>query len=433
MTKVKSADVKYLSLEGGGGKGAAYLGAIRALESRGVLPVAKGQVKGMSGSSAGAITAVLLAMGADATKLEDILGRAEDFTNFFSFSPTGTYRSVAANVPGSWNLKPAKPSWLEALASASPPGQVSPLIDLASSILVKYLAGYLLDAKSYRPMLEAVAAHSDTYAANLFFDRGLFTGMGVRQFFAKHINALLADKLKAKGLEGKGASLSFEDFVALTGVDLCLTGTNLTTRRPAFFSNRYTPTFPVAEAAAISMNFPGVFKPIAVESPAELAGFWIDGGLLNNLPMHAFDALPTFWQTPQPPAGAPGPMPKPAAEEPSLLQPGMLAIRLTDGDEPKAAPGVEDLKQSAQKALDRAQLEPWLILQQLVTDFVAAWQYPAEEGQLRTRQEHDQSIELFCQKLETLNFAPSKAVSDPPIAAAEKKVLAYFDAADRGE
>lgn len=451
MTKVKSADVKYLSLEGGGGKGVAYLGAIRALESRNVLPVAKGQVKGMAGSSAGAITAVLLSMGADAKKLEEILGRAEDFTNFFSFSPTGSYRSVADNVPGSWALTPADPSWLEAFARTTAPAQVAPLVDLVSSVLIKYLAGYLLDGKSYRPVLEAVSAHADTYVTNLLFDRGLFAGMGVRQFFAKHINALLGDKLKAKGLEGKGATVSFEDFVALTGVDLCLTGTNLTTRRPAFFSAKYTPRFPVAEAAAISMNFPGVFKPIVIESPADLAGFWIDGGLLNNLPIHAFDTLPAFWQKPQPATGAgtgtgtgtgtgagtgtgTGAPTKPAPpEEPSLLQPGMLAIRLTDGDEPTGRPAVTDLKKAAQKTLDRAQLEPWLVLKDLVTDFVASWQYPTEEGQLRTRQERDQSIELYCQKLETLNFTPAKAIADPPTQAAEKKVLTYFDAADRGE
>ena len=466
MTKVKSADVTYLSLEGGGGKGVAYLGAIRALESRNVLPVAKGQVKGMAGSSAGAITAVLLSMGADARKLEEILGKAEDFTNFFSFSPTGSYRSVTDNVPGSWALTPANPSWLENFAHTTSPAQVAPLVDLVSSVLIKYLAGYLLDGRSYRPVLEAVTAHADTYVTNLLFDRGLFTGMGVREFFAKHINALLGDKLKAKGLEGKGATVGFEDFVALTGVDLCLTGTNLTTRRPAFFSARYTPKFPVAEAAAISMNFPGVFKPIVIDSPADLAGFWIDGGLLNNLPIHAFDTLPAFWQKPQgatagtgtgtgtgagtgtgtgmpptgptppspptPPASPPPPSPAPP-EEPSLLQPGMLAIRLTDGDEPTGPPAVTDLKKAAQATLDRAQLEPWLVLKDLVTDFIAAWQYPAEEGQLRTRQERDQSIELYCQKLETLNFTPAKAVADPPTQAAEKKVLAYFDAADRGE
>lgn len=431
MPKVKSKDVKYLSFEGGGGKGVAYLGAIRELEQRKVLPLgAQTQVKGMSGSSAGAITAVLLAMGADSAKLAEILGKPDDFVAFFSFSRTGSYRSVAGNVPGTWALAAGKPNWLESFAASSPAGQAAPLVELISSTLVRYVAGYVLDGKALRPMLEAIAAHTDTYVANLIYDRGLFAGMGVRDFFAKHINALLATKLAAEGLAGKGATLSFKDFVRLTGTELYLTGTNLTTRRPAYFSHRHTPDFPVAEAAAISMNFPFVFKPIVIESPPELAGFWIDGGLLNNLPMHAFDKQQSFWQNATPAAGATAPAPT-TPEEPSALDAGVLAIRLSDGNEPVGVPAVKDVKRAAQAALDRAQLQPWLVLSALVADFLAAWQYPAEEGQLRTRQERDQTVELFCQKLETLNFTPAKAISDPPIAAAQKKLAAYFDAAEK--
>lgn len=428
MPKVKPADVKYLSFEGGGGKGVAYLGAIRELEARKILPLGKQtQVKGMSGSSAGAMTAVLLAMGADAKALETILGKPDDFVSFFSFSRTGTYRSVANDVPGTWALAPAKPSWLTSFASASPAGQAAPLLEVISSTLVKYLAGFVLDGKAFRPLLEAVATHVDTYVANLIFDRGLFAGVGVRDFFAKNINTVLAGKLKAGGLEGKGATLSFQDFVRLTGVELYLTGTNLTTRRPAYFSHRHTPTFPVAEAAAISMNFPFVFKPIAIESPAELAGWWIDGGLLNNLPIHAFDTQQSFWQEPKPATPPP-----PPPDEPSTLQQGVLAIRLTDGNAPAGTPKVADLKQQAQALVDRAQLAPWVILEALISDFLAAWQYPSEEGQLRTKRERDQTVELYCQKLETLNFTPSKAISDPPVAAARKALADYFDAAEKG-
>lgn len=71
-------NVHYLALEGGGGKGVTYLGAIRALERLGVLPIdinrpGQNQIRGISGASAGAITALVLAMGADSAELARIL------------------------------------------------------------------------------------------------------------------------------------------------------------------------------------------------------------------------------------------------------------------------------------------------------------------------------------------------------------------------
>ena len=51
----------------------------------------------------------------------------------------------------------------------------------------------------------------------------------------------------------------------------------------------------------------------------------------------------------------------------------MLAIRLSEGDEPVGVPAVKDVKKQAQATLDRAQLQPWLVLAQLVADFAAAW------------------------------------------------------------
>lgn len=71
--------IDYLAFEGGGGKGAAYIGAIKALESHEILRrrtfntsdgkkatiLDSNSVKGISGTSAGAITAVLVATGYD--------------------------------------------------------------------------------------------------------------------------------------------------------------------------------------------------------------------------------------------------------------------------------------------------------------------------------------------------------------------------------
>jgi predicted acylesterase/phospholipase RssA len=72
------SDVRYIALEGGGGKGFAYLGAIGVLEELGVMQ----NVEGFAGASAGAITALLLSIGYTREKLERFLDDT-DFTAFF--------------------------------------------------------------------------------------------------------------------------------------------------------------------------------------------------------------------------------------------------------------------------------------------------------------------------------------------------------------
>lgn len=70
--KISPKDIKFISFEGGGGKGSAYLGALWALEKLKILCWSKNSktggyrlnsIDGISGSSAGAITAMLLATG----------------------------------------------------------------------------------------------------------------------------------------------------------------------------------------------------------------------------------------------------------------------------------------------------------------------------------------------------------------------------------
>ncbi len=70
-----------LVFEGGGVKGVAYVGAFRELEERKIIP----QIKRVGGTSAGAINAVLLALGYTLDETRDILMRL-DFNNFMDDS-----------------------------------------------------------------------------------------------------------------------------------------------------------------------------------------------------------------------------------------------------------------------------------------------------------------------------------------------------------
>ena len=59
-----------LAFEGGGVKGIAYAGAIKVLEEENILT----DIKRIAGTSAGAITAPLIALGANSNDIADIVG-----------------------------------------------------------------------------------------------------------------------------------------------------------------------------------------------------------------------------------------------------------------------------------------------------------------------------------------------------------------------
>lgn len=78
MHKPNKEDIHGLAISGGGGKGQFYVGAIAALEKEGVLD----KIKTFAGTSAGALTAIPLALGCGASELADIV-RGTDFRAFF--------------------------------------------------------------------------------------------------------------------------------------------------------------------------------------------------------------------------------------------------------------------------------------------------------------------------------------------------------------
>ena len=89
IERVASSNVEYLCFEGGGGKGVIFLGALQELERQRILRFRsgrldpQGQIKGVAGSSAGALTAVLLSCGFTARDLQRLLFGGFDFNLFF--------------------------------------------------------------------------------------------------------------------------------------------------------------------------------------------------------------------------------------------------------------------------------------------------------------------------------------------------------------
>lgn len=91
--------IEYLTFEGGGGKAIAYLGAIRVLEKIGILPYIKGNeesLKGIAGTSGGAITSFFLAMGLNADEI-DSHTKNDNYDNFYDEPTPSVYKAVVYN------------------------------------------------------------------------------------------------------------------------------------------------------------------------------------------------------------------------------------------------------------------------------------------------------------------------------------------------
>jgi predicted acylesterase/phospholipase RssA len=149
-------------------------------------------------------------------------------------------------------------------------------------------------------MIRKIYENFEEYIYNILYDRGLFTGTMNREYFYDLIERYF-EKYHSTNYElfgkVKGHAVTFQVFFEITGVDLRISGTNMTAGENLIFSIETTPHFPVAEAVGISMNIPGIFKPVHIKneiSESPLTGLWVDGGLLNNLPFQAFENTPNF-------------------------------------------------------------------------------------------------------------------------------------------
>lgn len=110
---------KNLVFEGGGVKGIAYAGAMQILEQNNILP----DIRRVAGTSAGAITAALVALGASSDKVHEIVG-GTDFRAFMDDS-FGVVRDVDRLLHDyGWYKGDAFSAWMQkqifAMAQKSP-------------------------------------------------------------------------------------------------------------------------------------------------------------------------------------------------------------------------------------------------------------------------------------------------------------------------
>jgi predicted acylesterase/phospholipase RssA len=139
----------------------------------------------------------------------------------------------------------------------------------------------------------------ERFVYNLLFHNGLLPGTSLRESVARiAAESPVGSRLGLAGVK----MMTFEDLAdhqvrkMKRRIELVVSGTNLSKRSVRYFSRQHTPDFRVIDAVAISMTYPFLFKPVVVLFPRNtshpLHGHWVDGGLLNNLPIHAFDRGP---------------------------------------------------------------------------------------------------------------------------------------------
>jgi NTE family protein len=128
-----------------------------------------------------------------------------------------------------------------------------------------------------------------------------------------------------------------------------------------------------------------------------LRGLWLDGGILNNIPIHAFDSEPRPRKT----------------YTSSLLHPEVLALRLVEGA-PRSFEIYDD------------PTEDDLPFVGLLRDLYHTFRFPSGDGQFLTEEERQQSIDLFTFDLSLFQFAPNQSLARNPVSEARKAVIEYF-------
>lgn len=108
---------------------------------------------------------------------------------------------------------------------------------------------------------------------NLFKLYGLDDGKRIELVMKKLINAKNMD-----------SNITFKQIYDITGKTLIITGTCLNDKKVHYFSHKTFPAMPVITAVRISMSFPLYFTPVEYESKT-----YVDGGCMDNYPMHLFD------------------------------------------------------------------------------------------------------------------------------------------------
>ncbi len=340
MAKLNKENVRYLAFEGGGGKGIVYLGVLQALEDLDIVSrvevekdgkkytrLDSDKIKGIAGTSVGAITALLIACGytSDETKeilTEDIGNSVLDTTEFGKIITIYSEENESCVVQDG-RFPDAERymnnAWTQYTQSEDKSFKKLLEVPLRSirrfsfELFAYVLRGYLnfelkrSDSKKHKdrfhfiPLHEIIQSESQHAAADLIlaeplhslnsmiYEYGFFIAEKARHLFNEFIE-------KKSGIK----NCTFKQFYDEFKVDLVVTSVCLNSKEVYYFrNNEKWGDLCVADAVRMSMGIPFLFKPLIFEEEDgetkpfannfQNARFMVDGGIEDNFPIRAFN------------------------------------------------------------------------------------------------------------------------------------------------
>jgi predicted acylesterase/phospholipase RssA len=249
-----------LVFEGGGMKGIAFIGALRALAAYGYR---HGR---LLGTSVGSLFATLLAAGYSADELYDLIFDTK----------TGELRLTQYFKPF--------PSFDHAQIEASATRRLLKAVDLP------FLPDGIeegVDARLARTLMK----HPSLKGAFAFIERG---GTHDPEPFIEWLGELLGAKIMARP-DTPSSAMTFAQFHAVTGCPLSIIAANVTNPTMLILNHVTAPDCPVVQAVRMATAVPFFFPPVVWKAEwglyrrQELTGdFIVDGALLSNFPIELF-------------------------------------------------------------------------------------------------------------------------------------------------
>jgi predicted acylesterase/phospholipase RssA len=241
--------------EGGGAKGIAFVGALEVLRQHGHT------LRRYVGTSAGAITATLLAAGYSCEEMMAAINerQADGTPRFSSFMDIPRAEDFPQHVRDNSTT-------MMALKEVDLP--------LVPEALESRIESELLDR----------LLHNSIYAR-------LFSFTECGGYYSGHtFLAWIREKLAAKGI---AATDTLANFAQKTGSDLSVVASDTTDMEMLVLNHRTAPNVPVANAVRMSMSIPFVWQEVVWQEAwgtymgrAKAGNIVVDGGLLSNFPVH---------------------------------------------------------------------------------------------------------------------------------------------------
>jgi exoenzyme U len=281
--------VKEITFSGGGGKGVALPGAVRALHESGVLKDATQ----IAGASVGSMTAAMIAAGCTADEFDQV-ANAESTTDAITEGTGGTaggmLKASLRNLLGHTGKGTQEAAWYAkpfvALKEMAESSNASPFTGEGLEKLVSVVLDETLRKRiqEYQALCQAQSAPTDPVVTEVV--EAMTRGARGPTFGELRKLGRVIPAVKEVVITGTYTT-EFEEYDERTRTGKGeLRGGNEEAQLYVFSADS-EPDLQVAIAVHASASFPGVFKPVHIKLASGLTVRFVDGGVMNNTPTSA--------------------------------------------------------------------------------------------------------------------------------------------------